>query len=84
MIVNVKLDITGSKSITFENYKMYFSCLFVMAQLNKRKLAILAFLYCGEFVKTSSGNTRMSMCTRYVYRSLNSVALHKERRKNSF
>ena len=41
MLVNVKLDINGSKRITFEDYEIHCS------------LAILAFLYYGEFVKTS-------------------------------
>ena len=42
MLVNVKLDINGSKRITFEDYEIHCS------------LAILTFLYYGEFVKTSN------------------------------
>ena len=35
MLVNVNLDISGSKRITFEYYKLHCSCSFLMAQLKQ-------------------------------------------------
>ena len=52
MLVNVKLDISGYKRITLQG------CIFSLVLLisngtDETKLAILAFLHCGEFVKNS-------------------------------
>ena len=52
MLVNVKLDISGYNNITFKGYRLHWTSSFLMAHL-KQKVAILAFLYCGEFVKNS-------------------------------
>ena len=51
MFVNMKLDISGCKSSTFQGYRIYWSSCFPMAQ--PKKLTILAFLYCKDFAKTS-------------------------------
>ena len=52
LLVNMKLDISGHNKIIFQGCILCWSSSFVMEQL-KTKLAILAFLYCGEFVKNS-------------------------------
>ena len=35
MLVNVKLDVNGSKRITFEDYEIHCSCSFLMVQLKQ-------------------------------------------------
>ena len=52
MLVNVKLDISGYNNITFKGYRLHWTSSFLMAHL-KQNVAILALLYCGEFVKNS-------------------------------
>ena len=44
--------ISGYNNITFKGYRLHWTSSFLMAHL-KQKVAILAFLYCGEFVKNS-------------------------------
>ena len=51
MLVNIKIGISGCNKITFQGYRLRYSSFFFMEQL-KTKLAILALLYCGDFVKT--------------------------------
>ena len=52
ILVNVKLDISGYKRITFQDCILSL-VLFISNGTAETKLAILAFLYCGEFVKNS-------------------------------
>ena len=52
LLLNMTLDISGYNMIIFQGCKLSWYSSFVMEQL-KTKLAILAFLYCGEFVKKS-------------------------------
>ena len=49
MLVNVKIDVSGYKYITMSHTSLV---LFNPNSTAKAKLAILAFLYCREFVKT--------------------------------
>ena len=56
MLINVKLDITGFKSITFWDYTFHWQ------ETAKTKLTILSFLYCSEFVKTSITWARFCEC----------------------
>ena len=60
MLINVKLDITGHKRITFQSSRLHWSSSFL-------KLTIFVFLYCGEFVKTSSAH---SSCINQGYTAL--------------
>ena len=46
MLVNVKLDISGCNRITFHIFVN-----FLCSSTANAKLAILIFLYCGDFVK---------------------------------
>ena len=52
MLVNIKLDISGCNRVTRLQSSLIH---FLSNSLDKTKLAILAFLYCGEFVKNPSG-----------------------------
>ena len=52
ILVNVKLDIIGSKRIAFEYYKLDCSCSFLMVQLQKSWKYWHPCIV-GEFVKTA-------------------------------
>ena len=50
MLVNVKLDISGSNKSAFQGLQTSLAK-FLSNGTTKTKLVILAFLYCSEFVK---------------------------------
>ena len=52
VFVNVKLDISGCKFRTFQGCRLYWPS-FLSNDTTKTSLAMLALLYCKEFVKTS-------------------------------
>ena len=52
MLVNMKLYINGCNKITFQGYRLHWLLSNGIAEM---KLAILAFLFCGGFVKNPSG-----------------------------
>ena len=62
---HIVLDITGYERITFQGKILLWSSKFQMSQ-SKTKLATLAFLCCGEFVKTSS--SRLLLCTLIIFK----------------
>ena len=49
----MKLDIKGYMRIIFQDSMLHANSLFFNGRA-KTKLAVLAFLYCGEFVKNSN------------------------------
>ena len=54
MLVNMKLYIIGCNKITFQGYRLHLVQL-LSNGITEMKLAILAFSFCGEFVKNPSG-----------------------------
>ena len=56
MLVNEKLEVSGCKRIIFQSCKLIVQS--ISNGIAKMNLAIVAFLYCGEFVKNSSSTVR--------------------------
>ena len=67
MLINVKLDVIGFKSITFLRLQISL-ILFLSQETAKTKLSILSFLYSSEFVKNLD-------CDRFTLYSLKRLAL---------